>query len=96
MKTQTKPSAAALRAAKRVIDGRVDPGLQNPVLETVVANIIEGELSPLREALEAAVTQLESWYVDWERLSRESPDYDPDYKPEFPESVKELRKATTQ
>jgi hypothetical protein len=45
----------------------------------------------LRKLAEDAVTAEESQYVDWAKLNKESPDHDPNYKIEYPESVKKLR-----
>jgi hypothetical protein len=45
----------------------------------------------LRKLAEDAVIAEESQYVDWAKLNKDSPDYDPAYKVEYPESVKKLR-----
>lgn len=44
-----------------------------------------------RTALREAVELLESYHIDWALLNSNSPDYDPDYKIVFPESVQKLR-----
>jgi hypothetical protein len=36
---------------------------------------------------------IEAQYIDWALVSRESPDYDPNYKPEFPQIVADITAA---
>jgi hypothetical protein len=52
---------------------------------------LAGYVDDLRKLAEDAVTAEESQYVDWAKLNKDSPDYDPSYKVEYPESVKKLR-----
>lgn len=48
-------------------------------------------VNDLRKLADDAITAEESQYIDWARLNRDSPDYDPNYKIEYPDSVKNLR-----
>lgn len=47
--------------------------------------------------LASAAMHISSWYIDWAKLNRDSPDYDPAYDPtpDFPEIVGELNAAVT-
>lgn len=45
------------------------------------------------EALDLSLTDIRSSYVDWAKISPASPDYDPAYKPTYPEIVDQLKEA---
>lgn len=45
--------------------------------------MLKRQREALLAALEGAIEELESYQVDWARLSPESEDYDPQYTPEL-------------
>ena len=47
----------------------------------------------LLEACRDLLLEVESMHIDWARFNRESLDYDPEYKPEFPACVDKARAA---
>lgn len=51
------------------------------------------QLRVAKEALKKAIHEICTYHIDWARFSSGSPDYDRDYKPEFPAIVEELKKA---
>lgn len=46
----------------------------------------EAAIKAVREALERAKWEIETSNIDWALYNRGSQDYDPNYKPEFPEA----------
>jgi hypothetical protein len=53
-------------------------------------------LKELVEVAEAVENDYSAYFVDWARLNSHSPDYDPAYKPEWPERVTRLRRTLRQ
>lgn len=44
-----------------------------------------------RKLAEDAITELESYHIDWAALNKDSPDHDPNYKIQYPDRVVKLR-----
>lgn len=53
----------------------------------------DGKIKMLTNLLGEAENHIASFYVDWAALSQGSPDYDANYKPEYPPLVHKLRTA---
>jgi hypothetical protein len=45
------------------------------------------------DVLRDLLQEHEAWQVDWDRLNKESPDYDPEYKPTYTRVTKKARTA---
>lgn len=79
---------------KMLSDDIASKGKELTILKQQVAEL-EKDKEKFSLLLKEASHEIKTYHIDWARFNSQSPDYDKNYKPEYPKIVSEIDAAIT-